>query len=65
MVARAQDSGAVGSRDKGITSRDRIDGFPDPRRRKDERALDKDEEEYFNEDRQGQLYKLVRLWLSR
>lgn len=26
-------------------------GLPDTRRRKDERALDKDEEEYFNEDR--------------
>lgn len=50
VITRAQDSGAVGSRDKGITARDRIDGFPDPRRRKDERALDKDEEEYFNED---------------
>lgn len=49
-VTRAQDSGAVGSRDKGNTGHDRIDGFPDPRRRKDERALDKDEEEYFNED---------------
>lgn len=26
-------------------------GFPDARRRKDDRALDKDEEDYFNEDR--------------
>eukprot|EP00250_Pteridium_aquilinum_P011113 c19843_g1_i1 orf=845-3544(-) len=50
VTTRAQDSGAIGSRDKGITVRDRIDGFPDSRRRKDERALDKDEEEYFNED---------------
>jgi protein phosphatase-4 regulatory subunit 3 len=28
-----------------------MDGFLDTRRRKDDRALDKDEEEYFNEDR--------------
>lgn len=35
------------------TGRDRHShaGFPDARRRKDERALDKDEEDYFNEDR--------------
>lgn len=50
VITRAQDSGAVGSREKGISARDRLDGYPDSRRRKDERALDKDEEEYFNED---------------
>lgn len=49
-ISREQDSGAVSSKDKGTTARDRLDSYPDPRRRKDERALDKDEEEYFNED---------------
>lgn len=49
-ISREQDSGAVSSRDKSAAACDRLDGFPDPRRRKDERALDKDEEEYFNED---------------
>ncbi len=28
-----------------------LDSLPDSRKRKDERALDKDEENYFNEDR--------------
>jgi hypothetical protein len=28
-----------------------LDSLPDSRKRKDERAVDKDEENYFNEDR--------------
>ena len=41
----------MNSRERAGLGPDRIDGFLDTRRRKDERALDKDEEEYFNEDR--------------
>ncbi|KAH7434115.1 hypothetical protein KP509_06G000800 [Ceratopteris richardii] len=50
VITRAQDSGAVGSRERGLTPWDKLFDYPESRRRKDDRAPEKEEEEYFNED---------------
>jgi len=61
----ARDSGGAvtgGGPDHGSrTGRDRHShaGFSDARRRRDDRALDKDEEDYFNEDRYPMLHSNV------
>lgn len=53
-ASTAGDAVSSGGPDHGSRSiQDRLNqtGLPDIRKRKDERALDKDEEDYFNEDR--------------
>jgi hypothetical protein len=46
MISGGLDHGARGIHDKLSHV-----GLPESRKRKDDRALDKDEEDYFNEDR--------------
>lgn len=44
-------SGGLDHGSRGIPDKQSHVGLPESRKRKDDRALDKDEEDYFNEDR--------------
>jgi hypothetical protein len=52
MISGGLDHGARGIHDKLSHV-----GLPESRKRKDDRALDKDEEDYFNEDRYVSGYR--------
>jgi len=44
---------------RGILDKHSHGGLPESRKRKDDRALDKDEEDYFNEDRYALHYSHI------